>query len=80
MQITDLRNGVQIFRLPMKGASAAIRFMPDGSLAILDNGVLRRLDWRPEVLRRRACGYVGVDLPDDLLENLQLQPICRQSQ
>ena len=50
--------------------------MADGSLAILDNGILKRLDWRPEVLRTRACSFVGADLSSDVLGNLKLQPVC----
>lgn len=76
LQVTDLQSGAQIVRLPMRGASAAAHFMPDGSLAILDDGSLKRFDWRPDALHSRACAVVGADLPDDVLSSLHLQPVC----
>jgi WD40 repeat protein len=77
LQVTDLRNGAQILRLPTRGAPAAAHFMPDGTLAILDEGRLKRFDWRPDALHSRACAAVGSDLPDDVLNSLHLQPVCR---
>jgi hypothetical protein len=77
LQVTDLRNGAQILRLPTRGAPAAAHFMPDGTLSILDEGRLKRFDWRPDALHSRACAAVGSDLPDDVLNSLHLQPVCR---